>query len=237
MERKTSTRKYLLAFSITLVIFLLGIILGSFIDDARLNDAESMALEEKVNLRSLQLQQKFIDSGVADCKTLNHLLEQNINELGRKMAIVQGYDKDSLFNEKMFKLQLQDYFLTELQFLYTSQEIDKKCEKDNLKILFFYDENALDTQGDILAYLKKLFGSKILVFSFNSNFKQEPMIPILLSNYKIKQFPTVVIDDKVYQGHQKVDKLMEHLCDEFDAIKIDLPLECKQFRENILKKN
>jgi len=233
VERKTSNKKYLLAFSITLVIFLIGIILGSFIDDARLNDAESMALEEKVNLRSLQLQQQFIESGIADCKTLNHLLEQNINELARKMAIVQGYDKSSLFNEKLFKLQLQDYFLTEIQFLYTAQDIDKKCKKDNIKILYFYDENALDTQGDILGYLKKLFGNRILVFSFNSKFNQEPMIPILLTNYKITQFPAVVIDDKVYQGHQKVDKLMDSICTEFESMKTDVPLECKQFRKNI----
>ena len=46
-------------------------------------------------------------------------------------------------------------FLTEIQFYLLAKDIDKKCPQNNVKILYFYDENRDETQGDILVYLKK----------------------------------------------------------------------------------
>ncbi|MBU0457423.1 MAG: hypothetical protein ABH824_01210 [Nanoarchaeota archaeon] len=232
-ERKTSNKKYLLALFLTLVVFSGGIVLGIFIENARVNYTQQISLEEKVNLRSLQLQQNYIDSGFANCNTLHQILEHNIDELGAKMGMVLEYEKKSLFNEKEFNLQLQDYFLTEIQFYLISEEIDKKCPIDNVKILYFYDENKYETQGDILAYLKKKFGSRLLVFSLNSDFKQEPMINILLTSYNIKEFPAIVIDKKAYQGHRNVEQLMEDICDEFSNMKTVAPEECKSFKKEL----
>ena len=228
MERKISSKKYLIAFVLTLLVFGGGVILGFTLDDVRLEDSKQLALKEKVNLRSIQLQQQYIDSGQADCKTLNKVLEENINQLARKMETVQEYDKNSVFNQEEFDLQLQDYFLTEIQFLLTSEEIDQKCSRDSVKVVYFYDENNQDTQGDILAYLKKKFGSRLLVFSFDSTFQHEPMIPILLSSHEITKYPSLVVNGKTYSGHQPVKKLMGTICDEFKKMD-DVVEECVAF--------
>ena len=140
-------------------------------------------------------------------------------------------------------LQLQDYFLTEIQFLLVSQEIDTKCTKDNIKVIYFYDDNPLETQGDILDYLKKVFGSRVLVFSLDSTFKEEAMIEVLLTSYNVKKFPTVIVDDTVFQGHTSVEVLMDAICAEFLKIDGKLPVECSSTaetssgEENILFKN
>ncbi|MEK6853511.1 MAG: hypothetical protein AABX64_02400 [Nanoarchaeota archaeon] len=229
VERKTSVKKYLLAFILTLLVFSGGIIVGIVLENARLSSAEQITLKEKVSLRSLQLQHNYIGSEVTDCKTLNTILENNINELGKKVGTIIEYEKKSLFNEEEFDLQLQDYFLTEIQFYFLAQEINKKCPQDQVKILYFYDENKGDTQGDILAYLKKRFGSKLLVFSLNSQFTQEPMITTLLTYYNATEFPAVVIEEKVYQGHQDTDKLLGYICKEFFNIGKEMPKECADF--------
>lgn len=226
MERKLSSKKYLLAFILTITIFTGGIFVGIVLENVRLNDARQSSLIEKVSLQSLQMQQKYLDSGVTDCQALNKVLEANLNELIKKMGTVIEYEKKSFFNQEEFDLELRDYFLTEMQYLFTAQEIDKKCRKDNLKIVYFYDENKYDTQGTILGYIKNIFGEKILTFSFNSAFSQEPMINILLTSYKIKEFPAVVVDDQVFQGHQDVEKLMKVICGKFKLMG-NLPEGCK----------
>ncbi|MEK6900158.1 MAG: hypothetical protein AABX05_03460, partial [Nanoarchaeota archaeon] len=163
LERKTSSKKYLLAFILTIIIFSGGIVVGIMLENARMSSAEQITLKEKVNLRSLQLQQSYISSGITDCKTLQTILESNIDDLGKKVAIIIDYEKKSVFNEQEFKLQLQDYFLTEIQFYLLAKEIDHECPQNNVKLLYFYDENKDDTHGDILAYLKKIFGSRLLI--------------------------------------------------------------------------
>lgn len=229
VERKTSMKRYLLAFLLTLLVFSGGIVIGIVLENARLNSAEQITLKEKVSLRSLQLQHNYVSSGVTDCKTLNAILENNINELGKKVGIIIEYEKKSLFSEEELNLQLQDYFLTEIQFYFLAQEINKKCPRDQVKILYFYDENKGDTQGDILAYLKKRLGSKLLVFSLNSQFTQEPMITTLLTFYNITEFPAVVIEEKVYPGPQDTDKLLGYICREFIKMEEEIPKECTNF--------
>lgn len=225
-ERPTSVKKYVIAFFLTLLIFSGGILIGILFDNARLSSAQQITLQEKVSLRSLQLQQNYIESGITDCKTLNTILENNINELGRKVGIIIDYEKKALFNQEEFNLQLQDYFLTEIQFYFLAQEINKKCPQNNVKILYFYDENKDDTQGDILAYLKKRFGSKLLIFSLNSQFSQEPMIGTLLTYHNITQYPALVIEEKVFQGHRTAKQLMEDICGEFMGMETEVPEDC-----------
>lgn len=226
MERKISSKKYLLAFVLTLVVFAGGILIGVMLENIRLNHSNQVLLAERIDLRSLQLQQKYIESGQADCKVLNKILEADINELNKKMAEVMEYEKKSFLNQDEFNLLLQDYFLTEIQFLLVSQEIDKKCERDSIKIIYFYDENKEETQGVILDYLKKVFGSRLLIFSLDSTFRQEPMINILLTSYKIETFPSIIIENKVLQGHKSVEELKEIICAEFAGMDGELPEDC-----------
>jgi hypothetical protein len=142
------------------------------------------------------------------------------------MADVINYDNNAVFNGYDFELVLRDYFLTEVQFFFTAQEIDNKCQRESVKVLYFYDESSFDTQGDILGYLKKLFKQRMLVFSFNSEFQQEPMINLLLSSYNVTQFPAVVIEGKTYQGQRNVKEMMKIVCSEFKKIG-EVPKECK----------
>ncbi len=111
MERHISTKKYLLAFVLTLIIFAGGIGIGILFENARWNYAEESLLSQKVNLQSLQLQQRYVGSGLADCQAMNRILENNINELTKKMAEVIDYQKKAILNGEEFDLQLQDYFL------------------------------------------------------------------------------------------------------------------------------
>lgn len=231
LERKTSVKKYLIAFFLTLLVFSGGIVVGVGIERLRLESAKQITLEEKVSLRSLQLQQNYIDSGITDCKTLNTILENNINELGKKVSIIIDYKKKAVFNQEEFKLQLQDYFLTEIQFYFLAKEIEKKCPQDSIKILYFYDENRDETQGDILLYLKKKFENKVQIFSLDSQFTQEPMIKTLLTYYKIDEYPALVVEEKVFEGHQSADQLMEHLCTEFMKMDAAVPDECLAYKQ------
>lgn len=227
-QRKVSVKKYALAFVLTIIVFCGGIFVGIMLEDARLGDAEQTILHEKVSLRSLQLQQEYISSGLADCSTLQQVLDTKIDELGRKVAQVIEYDKKAVFNQNEFDLQLQDYFLTQMQFFLLAKQVDQQCPKDSIKVLYFYDQNQYDTQGNILDYLRKLFDGRVLIFSFDSNFNQEPMISVLINSYSIEEFPSIVMGEKVFQGHTDVEILRQELCQQFKVLDGRLPEACQQ---------
>ncbi len=238
VTRHLSTRKYLIAFVLSLLVFLGGVVIGMVIENARLVDARQITLSEKVNLRSLQLQQQYIKSGIADCTAINEILEANINELGEKIDIISGYEEKAFFSEQQFDLELRDYFLTEIQYFLLAEEFEKQCGRENVKVLYFYAENQFDTQGRVLDYLRKLFEGKMLVFSFNSAFTKEPMIRTLLASYNITSFPAVVVEEEAFQGFTSVGVLLDRICGEFERARErageaagNIPEVCGKVRE------
>ena len=52
--RTTSTKKYMAALLLTLVVFSVGILIGINLEDARLADAKQITVNEKLNLLSLK---------------------------------------------------------------------------------------------------------------------------------------------------------------------------------------
>ncbi len=212
MARKITTKIYIFSFIVTILIFSLGLTIGLVIEKERLQVIDKLNIEQEVDLKSLQLQQTYIESEAANCEALNKILEANIEEVSDSMSKVLDYSKKSMVDEEIFNLQLRDYFLTQIQFLLLSYEIKDVCDSDAITIIYFYDENKLDIQGDVLSYLKNSFGSKLLVFSFDSNFKEEPMIDVMMKSYNVTEFPTVIANDITYSGGVNAEELKEQIC-------------------------
>ncbi len=236
-NRPAKKNRYLIALILTIIIFTLGIIIGLFIEKLRLEQTENSMLHEKVNLQSLQLQQNFIASGNVDCTTLHEILDANIDELTRKGGIVQEFEKSAILDKDKFNLQHRDYFLTEIQYYLITKEIEKKCPKDSINVLYFYDSNKYETQGDILGYLKKIYKERLLVFSLNAEFEQEPMINVLITAHNITSYPAIVVDDELFSGHYSLKEVETILCNKFGSFSAPSPTACSTQTGNPLQKN
>ncbi len=216
MARSVSTRLYIFSFIATVLIFSLGLSIGLLVEKERLDVFNELNLDQEVGLKSLQLQQVFVDSGELNCEALKEILEATVQEVSASTNTVTGYSENSIIDDDLFQLQLRNYFLTEIQYLTLANEIQESCGAETVTIVYFYDENEQDVQGDVLSYLKSIYDSKLLVFSFDSNFDEEPMIDVLLKSYEVTQFPTVVVNGEVYQGGLSSEALRELICVELD---------------------
>ena len=212
MKRRVTHKLYLFAFVVTVLIFSLGLTIGLVIEKERLNEVDKLSLAQQVDLKSLQLQQSYIESEAANCEALNEILEANIADLSEATSQIVDYTKKSVSDEELFELQLREYFLTEIQFLLVSNEIKEECYSDAVTMIYFYDDNEYDVQGDVLGYLKNKFGNKLLVFSFDSNFEEEPMIEVMMKAYNVTEFPTVIANEIPFYGGADAEELTEFIC-------------------------
>ena len=64
----------------------------------------------------------------------------------------------------------------------------------------------------MLTYLKKIFRDKLLIFSFDSKFEAEPMVPLLKNTYNVSVYPTVVIEGKPRTKFQDKDTILKEIC-------------------------
>jgi len=218
MEKRQIKGKYLIAGVLTLLIFLLGMLLGLVIEGKRVSFVQTKAEEQKLDFVSLQLQYQLISdlSKQGNCQAVSATFEQFLKELSSTEDRLVAYERDATVNRQDFRALKQEYIQAQVNYWMLAKKTKNICDRDLVTVLYFYSPSEFceecDTQGFVLTYLKNIFKEKLLVFSFDSSFKEEQLIDFLINTYNITEYPSLVIEDTKVSGFHESESLMEHIC-------------------------
>ena len=216
--RNLSKDKYIIAGVITLGVFLLGLFLGLAIEGKRVTYIESVSRMQNLDFSSLQLQYAFIDemSQEKNCLAVQNTFEQNINNLESTRTRLENFDTDATLNKNEFDVLKNEYILAQIRYWMLAERTRKLCGSDVVSVLYFFSDEKecpdCDRQAFILTYLKKRFKDKLLIFSFDSQFESEPMIPLLKKTYNVTAYPTIIIEGKSKSKFQDKDAILNEIC-------------------------
>ena len=214
VDRKIYWKRHLAVLVITLLILTVGILIGSILGEQRLEFTRADIETQQIEYESLQMQLLYLTGQEErNCEVLLNSLERNIYDLENSRVKLENYIIDSEGSD--FNTVKRDYMLTEIRYWLMSSEAKEVCPSESVSVLYFYemDESCADcsAQGHILTYLKNIFGDKLLVFSLDVDF-DEPMVQILKENYGADKLPSLVINDKLFEGLTKKEELINELC-------------------------
>ena len=217
VDRKFYWKRHLAVLFITLLILTIGILIGSILGEQRLEFTRADIEKQQGEYESLQMQLLYLTGQEEkNCEVLLNSLERNIYDLENSRVKLEGYILGSEGAD--FNTVKRDYILTEIRYWLMASEAKKVCPSESVSVLFFYkmDEACSDcsAQGHVLTYLKNIFGEKLLVFSLDVDF-DEPMVQILKENYALDKLPSLVINDKVFEGLVKKEELINELCSHY----------------------
>ena len=221
--RKINKRFYLLAGVITIIIFLLGVSLGVLIEGEQVNYVDANKNLEEVNYESLQVQYLYLSylstsEREGSCKAFTATLNEYIKKTDDTRVKLEDYiAKGNVYTEE-FQLLQREYIQSQMNFWILSKKTKELCKTDYVTVLYFHSQDCTDcaNQGYVLDYLKKLFDERLLIFAFDSNYTQEPMISLLKDTYNVTTTPTIVIEEDKYDGFQSKDSLLKAICSKFE---------------------
>jgi hypothetical protein len=228
MVRSMNTRRYILAGVITIGIFLLGLMMGFVIEGKRVTFVENLFDDQRAEFESSQLQYAYIQSleSKGECPGIYSIFFENLKELDKASKRLETYVQESKINDEGFNSLKREYTIEQLRYWLLSKQTRDTCDDDLVRVLYFFsngeDCDNCEQQGFVLDYLKKVYGQKLLIFSLDADFEQEPMIPILKRQYEISEFPTLIIEDEKIEGFTDVDELQTKICSLFEK----QPPEC-----------
>ena len=214
-ERKISKRRMTFAFMLTCFIFLIGLLVGYTLTLERTDYLENIGYKQKLDYESLQLQSLYIDLSAsnASCSIFNNILETSLNDVGSAQAKIDMYMKES--SEKSYTELKRNYILAQMRYWLLNKRIKESCPPEHVSILYFYsNEECVEcgAQGTILNYLKEKLKDKLLVFSLDADFIQEPMVTILKQTYNITKIPSLVIEDETFNKLVGKEDLIQEIC-------------------------
>lgn len=225
--RKIHRNRYFLAFFITLIVFMLGLLLGLVIEDRRVQLIKYQNDMQKLDFSSLQLQYQFIDmfGEEKNCGALTTAFEESISNLENSRNKLEGYTQNSNLNRKEFDLLKREYTLAQLNFWMLTKKTKNLCGLEPATIFYFYADSKscsrCDDQAFVLTYLKNKLGANLLNFVFDSQL-EEPMITILKKNYNLTEYPTLIINDKKFSGFVSKEEILQEICPSYRQTRIEL---------------
>lgn len=212
--RKISKNRYLLAFMITLVVFILGLLLGLVIESKRTSYLNEKYQKHSLDFQSSQLQFTYLLTlkDKSSCDLVYQGLDQALNELGKTEEKLIEYQFDNKISETEFELLRRQYILEELRYSFLSKNVKDYCDLDFIRLIFFYTKKCpdCDKQAVVLDYFKNLFKQKLLIFPVDESL-EEPLIRLIKTQYNITSYPTLIIDEKKFSFLSK-DELFKRIC-------------------------
>ena len=187
------------------IIFAFGIWMGFLLENYRTSNAGIMFSKSEVDLMDVRLQSEMYKNHdiEIECKSA---VDENIKFGDRIYAEGIEFDRAKKANEFTEDIiyEHKKLDLLRLTFWFNSIYINNKCNSSNHNIVYFYqfrnpDLDKKAEQGavsDVLKDLKEKYGSNIMLIPLAAD-NNITSINLIMKNYNITYFPTVLIDERV----------------------------------------
>ena len=212
VRRITSTSKYVAAVSLTILVFLIGFLVGNNVANSKLGEVEISQQELFSQLTGLELREKLVSGKDVCILSLEDILKER-TLMGKRLQALEvrlGKEDQGVIQQK------EICQLIELRTLLLLESIQEKCNRNYFNALFFYtnDEKSLSgnrQQSEDLGFVLTTFvnahkDSNINVFPFDVN-TDNPALNALREEENITSTPTLIINKKKYEGFRTYGQL------------------------------
>jgi thiol-disulfide isomerase/thioredoxin len=200
---KISTRIYLKAMLLTIIVFITGVAIGWYLDENRVSFVKSKIDELEISFSNLALEEEFYRSLAIDSKTLCNIYISKTNDLafqaGKLGSYLESFREISKFGLHDIESLKNKYFVLNLQLWLYMRKLREECNYNATTILFFYTSvkkcDDCITQGIVLDQLKKKEPNKYMIFAIDVDSKLG-IINVLKVYFNVTQMPTLIINEK-----------------------------------------
>tara|TARA_Y100000310_G_C20697161_1_gene826497 strand:- start:3143 stop:3841 length:699 start_codon:yes stop_codon:yes gene_type:complete len=222
VRKKLNAKRHLVALILTLAFFTIGILIGSMVTNQRIDYLQGASSQQNIDFESLQTQYLYVSlmKDNNSCQVVEETFKANVENLEDTRKQLEEFIKKSQINQEAYTLLKREYVIAQFRYWLLAESTKEVCNRDLVTLFYFFSnpQNCDDcnNQGIILTYLKKIFNDKLLIFSFDAELENEPIIPILKKVYNVTEFPTIILENERYNGLQEKDMLFEQICEHFE---------------------
>lgn len=200
------SKKYLVAFLITALIFGTAVVASSALADKKLEDVR--AIEARVAQDILSSETQFALLAETSCRDIGPgFLSKELGTLGEKLSYAEN---NNGFNTEDVESLKRSYFLLEIKDYLLMKRLTEKCKIEPTFILYFYSTNDRCEECEKMGYVLTALRDKypdLRVYSFDYHY-DVGAISTLVSIYKVApKLPALIINGEPYYGLRTVEEL------------------------------
>ncbi len=202
MVKINSKHAFWQAFVFTVVIFLLGMLLGVFLESFRADSVQVSVLNSEVSLLDQQLRTVVSEGFSVGCDLAVNNTFDFADRVYVEALILEDYESSAKFTNVLIPLHKR-YDLLRTMLWTESVKLRDRCSRSFHTVVYLYDFGT----DDIELKSKQLFFSRLLEDLKNNHPDEMLLIPIaanldldsvnlIKSEYGVEELPVVIIDEE-----------------------------------------
>lgn len=216
------TRRHVLvvAFLVTLVLFLSIMLFGDYLDSQREQYINQEVQKMYNNINEIQTFSLMSDTYGDEMACLSFRsklreLDQSIWNLGVKLDQYRTASEEFV-SDDFYREQKRIFNENEVIYMMLLRRLQQQCAYDDKVIVSFYYQNSedcgkCDDQSFILSDINREIPEEVSIFSFDTQLGLTT-IDLLTEYYDIEQYPCTVVNEEVFCGVRGKDFLMQKIC-------------------------
>lgn len=203
MEIRNQKRIFLYALILSFLVFNFGIFMGYMLESSRIDKINSLYLSAEMGLLDQMTQKDAMDVLNLSCDLLT---DENVkfgDKIFSEALVIQRYEDANKINDQII-FQHKRFDLLRALFWVNSIKIKEKCGEGIHNLVYFYKYNNPSIEqnskqkvfSNMLIEIKEKMGGEVMLIPIAGD-NDIPSINLLISKYKIEEFPTILIDEKI----------------------------------------
>jgi len=198
--------KHVAVLLITILIFFIGILLGTLLNRNKVDLVKEISEELRINTMSSEVEFMILADNPCTLSNLTFLSDE-LHELSLKVEHMEN----QLSSENKDVQELKNFYsIIQLRHWKLMTTIKEECKNEATNIVYFYSNKGdcpeCREQGFILSYLKRTENINIYSIDINTN---NNAVRTLKKLYNIKTAPTLIINKDTHEGFKTLNQLKE----------------------------
>jgi hypothetical protein len=189
------------ALIVTILIFIVGLIFGYYIESSRTSTVELNLLSSEVNLLDEQLRGNIVENSNLSCEIAVDSTFAFADKVYDEALKLEQYDLSSKFNSEIMLALHRRYDLLRTMLWTEAVTLKKRCPGFHTVVYFFdYTSKDIDIKAkqsffsNLLKDVKDGNPSKVLLIPIAADLDLAS-VEIAMQNYGVKSSPVILIDE------------------------------------------
>ena len=185
----------------TIVIFLIGALMGFFLENSRADKIQLELMNSEINVLDEQLRNKIVEDFNLSCEHAVKSTFEFADKIYWDAIKLEKYDSTSKFTETLKEIHKR-YDLLRVILWSESIRLKETCGADfhTIIYLFDYDSDNVNVKSEQLAFsrllfdIKKNYPDKIILIPIAANLDLDS-VNLIMTAYNITHRPAVIADE------------------------------------------
>ena len=188
--------------AVTVLVLLLGILLGYQMDDLRQDHLSEELRQSNLETETFSVLDDYVQRSDRDhCQLMDVQIPSIGERNGELGSELERFEAQNIGSDEEYRYIRDRYYNNQLRLYMALNSYKDRCNGTNQTIIlyFFDDSTESQRQGAVLNEVVKQ--KNVQVFSFNAEVDDSLVVDVLTEDFNVTDYPTVIVnDDQKFEG-------------------------------------